>query len=124
MERRLLCTFLDFFDAHIYTTFLHRYNRLIVCEVSVPKEITHLFDLLISMWDILNRSIETYECYVNMMLGIREDLFAPIIQEAARNPEIWQEGWTHYHDQLLEYYLSMGYKPSPGGSGMFVGGDN
>lgn len=119
MERRLLSTFLDFFDAHIYSLFLHRYNRLIVREVTVPKELTQLFDLLITMWDTINRSIDAYERYVKMMVSVREDIFAPVIQEVGRTPEIWQEEWCHYHDQLLDYYLSLGVKPSPLGSGMF-----
>lgn len=49
--------------------------------------------LLVGLWDVLNRAIENYELYVNMLVDMRENYFRPVVDELGRCPDIWQESY-------------------------------
>lgn len=104
LERRLLSAFLGVYDSYIYTMFLRIYNRQIVQE-TIPPPGNQLSRHLIGLWDVLNRSIENYELYVNMMVDMRDTFFGPVMEELARCPELWQESWDRHQEQGLEKYV-------------------
>lgn len=84
--------------------FLRVYNRQIVQE-TIPPSGNQLSRHLIGLWDVLNRSIENYELYVNMMVDMRDTFFGPVMEELARCPELWQESWDRHQEQGLEKYV-------------------
>ena len=70
-------------------------------EDTTNTSMLHLSQLLITLWDILNRAIENYELFVNMMLDMRDRFFAPLMEQLARDPEIWQESWEKRQEEVL-----------------------
>lgn len=97
LERRLLCAFLEFYDSHIYTVFLRSYDRHLAQE-TMSSARNNLPGLLAGLWDVLNRAIEHYELYVNMMVDMRNTFFLPVMEELARCPELWQESWDRHQE--------------------------
>lgn len=73
--------------------FLLIYNPQIMQEGMPSAAKINLCRLLIGLWDLLNRSIQNYELYVNMMVDMRDTYFSPMMEELGRCPAVWQESW-------------------------------
>jgi hypothetical protein len=84
--------------------------------------------ILISLWDIVNRDIETYDEYANRAKAIKRGYIDPI-GEMLRNesPEAWKEFWesqriTRPRDELQEPFPVAGIETGHGEPMVIPGG--
>lgn len=60
-------------------------------EIYAPDAMLQLSRLLIGLWDVLNRGIEDYQLYVNLLVDMRDTYFRPVANDLGRSPEIWEK---------------------------------
>ncbi|OJJ72328.1 hypothetical protein ASPBRDRAFT_124486 [Aspergillus brasiliensis CBS 101740] len=96
-ERRLLTVFLNFYDAYLYTDIISDYNRQLPVEENwnpVRVELTHRF---VGIWDIINRTIESYEAIIKVTMDIKGKYTEPCFREMQEAPEIWRTAMIEHH---------------------------
>ncbi|KAI9037405.1 uncharacterized protein KD926_000368 [Aspergillus affinis] len=90
-EHRLLQTFIDLFDAYVYSDFLNIYNYQVIHDTVLYDERMIVSRLLISTWTILQHTVDNYMAIMVVNDELKAQFISPAMGTVANHQAIWDD---------------------------------
>ncbi|KAJ5446809.1 hypothetical protein N7445_001630 [Penicillium cf. griseofulvum] len=106
LEERLLSLYMDMYEEWIHTPFLRR-RKLQLLDEQVPNfPRTRVSRRVLTIWEAIDRCIETYGALIRLTLEIKREYFAPMMGHLCDSPEIWEQCWDRYEEAEKDQHKS------------------
>ncbi|KAH8423705.1 uncharacterized protein LDX57_001462 [Aspergillus melleus] len=99
-EHRLLQIFIDLYDAYVYSDFLNIYNYQIIHDTVLYAERMAVSRLLISIWTILQRTVDNYKAIMVVNDELKAQFISPAMGTVANYQAIWDDENVAYQQEV------------------------
>ncbi|PLB46119.1 hypothetical protein P170DRAFT_479038 [Aspergillus steynii IBT 23096] len=99
-EHRILQTFIDLFDAYVYSDFLNVYNYQVIHDKVLYDERMAVSRLLITIWAVLQRTVGNYKAIMMVNDELKAQFISPAMGQIANYKAIWDDENALYRKEV------------------------